>query len=55
MTEITGKTFETVKRMNSYFHDAMAVYDENNDNLNDSIIEIHEYAPSYEGGMNDAL
>jgi len=47
MSEITGKTFTTVKRMNSYFHDAMAEYDETNGSLDDSIIEIHEYSSSY--------
>ena len=47
MFEITGKTFTTVKRMNSYLHDAMAEYDETNGSLDDSIIEIHEYSQSY--------
>ena len=46
MTEITGKTFTTVKRMNSYFHDAMAEYDETNGSIDESIIEIHEYSQS---------
>ena len=47
MTELTGKTFETIKRMNYYLHDAMAVYDEYNGSSDDSIIEINEYAPEY--------
>ena len=47
MFEITGKTFTTVKRMNSYFHDAMAEYDETNGSLDDSIVEIHEYSQTY--------
>ena len=44
MTEITGKTFETVNCMNLYFQDAMRAYDRDNDGLDDSIVEIYEYA-----------
>jgi hypothetical protein len=43
MAEITGKTFETIKKMNSYLNDAMAEYDSDNDHTEDSTIKIYEY------------
>jgi uncharacterized protein YecA (UPF0149 family) len=43
MTIITGKTFETVNCMNSYFQDAMKEYDRDNDGLDKSVVEIYEY------------
>ena len=43
MAEITGKTFETVNCMNSYFQNAMKTYDRDNDGLDKSVVEIYEY------------
>jgi hypothetical protein len=43
MTTITGKTFETVNCMNSYFQDAMKAYDLDNDGFDDSVVKIYEY------------